>query len=83
MSLIKASSALLDWLTISRYCRCSVVGSRSMSSSLMPMIQFMGVRISWLMLARNSLLARLLAWASRMACIRLFSASSLVQVVMN
>jgi len=29
------------------------------SSSFMPTMPFMGVRISWLMLARNSLLARL------------------------
>ena len=33
--------------------------SVSRSSSVMPMMPFMGVRISWLMLARNSLLARL------------------------
>ena len=31
----------------------------------MPMTPFIGVRISWLMLARNSLLALLAAWASR------------------
>ena len=34
----------------------------------MPMTPFIGVRISWLMLARNSLLARLAASAARRAC---------------
>ena len=33
----------------------------------MPMIPFMGVRISWLMLARNSVLARLAARAASLA----------------
>jgi hypothetical protein len=33
----------------------------------MPMTPFMGVRISWLMLARNSLLARLALSASSLA----------------
>ena len=32
------------------------------------MMPFMGVRISWLMLARNSLLARLAASAASLAC---------------
>ena len=35
------------------------VRSVSRASSVMPMMPFIGVRISWLMLARNSLLARL------------------------
>ena len=34
----------------------------------MPRIAFIGVRISWLMLARNSLLALLAASATRRAC---------------
>ena len=33
----------------------------------MPMIPFIGVRISWLILARNSLLARLAASAASLA----------------
>ena len=41
----------------------------------MPMMPFMGVRISWLMLARNSLLARLAASASSLACFSCASAS--------
>ena len=48
----------------------------------MPMMPFIGVRISWLMLARNSLLARLAAsaasLASRMAASACFSASTSV-----
>ncbi len=49
--------------TILAYSRCS--GERSVSSSrpVMPITPFMGVRISWLMLARNSLLAALAASA--------------------
>src|ERR1035441_7116187 len=37
------------------------VSSVSRASSVMPMMPFIGVRISWLMLASNSLLARLAA----------------------
>src|SRR5581483_8797806 len=47
-----------------RYSFCSRVNSVSSASSVMPMMPFMGVRISWLMLARNSLLARLAVWAA-------------------
>ena len=55
-------------LTISRYSRCSARQRRCRSaSSVMPMTPFIGVRISWLMLARNSLLARLAASAAASA----------------
>ena len=37
----------------------------------MPMMPFIGVRISWLMLARNSLLARLAASAASFAVLQL------------
>ena len=83
MSLITASSAPPDWRIMSRYWRWRGVGSRSESRSAMPITQFMGVRISWLMLARNSLLARLLAWAWTMASFRERSVSSLSHTVMN
>ena len=43
--------------------RCSGVRSVSSSSCTMPITPFMGVRISWLMLARKRLLARLAASA--------------------
>ena len=39
----------------------------SSTSSVMPMIPFIGVRISWLMFARNWLLARLAASAASFA----------------
>ena len=48
----------------------SVVSS---TRSVMPIMAFMGVRISWLMLARKSLLARLADSADSFAA---FSASS-------
>ena len=48
----------------------------SRANSVMPMIPFIGVRISWLILARNSLLARLPASAASLAR---FSASSLAR----
>ena len=51
-----------------RKSRCSAVRVVSRASSIMPTIPFMGVRISWLILARNSLLARLAAWASSRDC---------------
>ena len=56
----------------SRYAGVSGVVS---SRSLMPMMAFMGVRISWLMLARNSDLARSPASAAFLAAISAVSAS--------
>ncbi len=49
---------------MSRYSRCWQVSPVSSASSVMPMMPFIGVRISWLMLARNSLLARVAASAA-------------------
>ena len=43
------------------------VSSVSSASSVMPMMPFIGVRISWLMLARNSLLAWFASSATRVA----------------
>src|SRR5207249_2122411 len=57
MSLIKPSSASPEDLTVCKYSRCSAVSSVSSANSVIPSTPFMGVRISWLMLARNSLLA--------------------------
>ena len=53
------SRASAEVLTISRYWRCSGGCGASSSSSVIPSTPFIGVRISWLMLATNSLLARL------------------------
>ena len=47
----------------------------------MPMMPFIGVRISWLMLARNSLLARLAASAASLA--RRSSSSARLRSVMS
>ena len=59
-----------DWaevLTTSRYSRWTSSRSVSRARSVIPITPFMGVLISWLMLARNSLLALLAAWAWRVA----------------
>jgi hypothetical protein len=44
--------------------RCSVESGVSSSSSVIPIAPFMGVRISWLMLARNWLLRRVASSAA-------------------
>ena len=54
-------------LTVFRHCRWSSVSGVSRTSSVMPRMAFMGVRISWLTLARNSSLARLAASAASLA----------------
>ena len=51
------------------------------ASSVMPMMPFIGVRISWLMLARNSLLARLACSAASFAFCR--SSSACLRAVMS
>ena len=57
MSLMIVIRDSADDLARPRYSRCSGVSSVSSASSVMPITPFMSVRISWLMLARNSLLA--------------------------
>ena len=77
MSLRIASSDSADDCTVSRHSRCSMVRLLSSTSSVMPRTPFIGVRISWLMLARNSLLARLASIALSRARVRsVFSARS-------
>ena len=61
------SSASPLWRTISAYSRCSSVSAVSSRSPLIPMTAFIGVRISWLIVARKALLASLAASASRRA----------------
>ena len=53
------NSVSADVRAVARLSRCSAVSSLSSTRSVMPMTPFIGVRISWLMFARNSLLARL------------------------
>jgi hypothetical protein len=57
MSLMISSSDSPAVRTVSRYSRCSASTSVSSSSAVSPITAFIGVRISWLMLARNSPLA--------------------------
>ena len=52
---------------VSAYSCCTGLSEVSSSSSVMPSTPFIGVRISWLMLARKSLLARLAAEACSVA----------------
>ena len=56
-----------DSCTIFRYSRCTGASSVSSTKSVMPMMAFIGVRISWLMLARKALFARLAASAASFA----------------
>ncbi|MNY53229.1 hypothetical protein D3C86_1889670 [compost metagenome] len=53
-----------------RYSRCSAASVVSSARAVMPMIPFMGVRISWLILARNSLFAWFADSAAALACAR-------------
>ena len=68
MSLMRPRRASAELFTVSRYVRCSSVRSVPRARSVMPITPFIGVRISWLMLARNSLFARLAASAASFAC---------------
>ena len=60
-------SDVADDCTSVRFSRCSSVSGESSTRLVRPMMPFIGVRISWLMLARNSLLTRLAFSASRRA----------------
>ena len=57
----------VESLRMIRYSRCSSRSDVSSRSSAIPITAFIGVRISWLMLARKSLLARLAASAASLA----------------
>ena len=48
--------------------RCSALSGVSSSRPLMPITAFIGVRISWLIVARNALLASLAVSAAACAC---------------
>ena len=64
--MIASSASPLDE-TVVAYSRCSSFRSVPSSSPLMPMIAFIGVRISWLIVARNALFASFAASALRRA----------------
>ena len=76
MSLMTVRSASPDTLTVLTYSRCSASRFVSSRSSVMPMTPFIGVRISWLIDARNSLLARLASSAA--CCARMRSRKSVM-----
>ena len=59
---------------ICTYLSCSGDSGVLASRSAIPMIAFIGVRISWLMLARNSDLLRLALSAAAIAALRVASA---------
>jgi hypothetical protein len=67
MSLIRTRRLSAEARRVSAYSRCSSERGLSMRRSVIPMTPFIGVRISWLMVARNRLLAWLAAWASTSA----------------
>ena len=73
------SSDSAESLRVTTYSRCPGPRSVSRSSSAIPITAFIGVRISWLMLARKSPFARLAARASSRAC-RSSSATRLCSV---
>ena len=68
MSLMTPSRCCPDDCTASAHSRCCGCSGLSISNSFMPSTPFIGVRISWLMVARNSLLAALAASANSLAC---------------
>ncbi len=70
MSLISVSRAAAEASATAAYRRCWASSGVPPSSASMPTTPFSGVRISWLMLARNSLLALLAATAAASAALR-------------
>ena len=67
MSLTIVSSELAWLRMVARKSAWAGVGALSSASAVMPMMPFIGVRISWLMFARNSLFARFAASAASLA----------------
>ena len=68
MSLSSVSSDAADRSIRSRYSRCWMVSDDCCINRVRPSTALSGVRTSWLMLARKSLLAWLLASACARAC---------------
>ena len=68
MSSITCRSASPLEPTTSANSRCSGVSSVPRSSPVIPITAFIGVRISWLIVARNALFAWVAASASSRAC---------------
>ncbi len=67
-SLMRASSCCpLDWMLAAQRCCFSLRPLEVWSTSLKPRIELSGVRSSWLMVARKSLLSRLDSYSARLA----------------
>ena len=62
-----SSSDSADDLTVVRYSRCSAESRVCSASVVMPRMPLSGVRISWLMLARNALFVSVASSARRFA----------------
>ena len=75
MSFNRASSDLAAYVTSPRYSWRSSREVVSSAKAVMPMMAFMGVRISWLMFARNSLFNLSASFARFVACSAISSAS--------
>src|SRR6266851_3311892 len=80
MALMTVRRDAPETLTSSRYSRCSGVRVVCRASSVIPMTAFIGVRISWLILARNSDFARFAASAACFALCRASSARSRISI---
>ena len=76
MSLMIESKLSPESWIVEAYSLCSSSSGVSSRSPVMPITPFMGVRISWLMFAKNSLLARFAPSASSLAALRLSPARS-------
>ena len=68
MSLMMSSNDKAERCTITMYSWASSAVAASKAKSVIPMMPFIGVRISWLMLAKKSLFARLASLAVCSAC---------------
>ena len=71
--MVSRASLLLRMISVNS--RCSAVRPVSSSRLVMPITAFMGVRISWLMLARKALLASVASSATRLACSEILRSS--------
>ena len=80
MSLITSSSASPELAAVCAYSRCCGARSVASSSSVIPITPLSGVRISWLMLARNSDFEREASTASASARRRSLTSVPIVPV---
>ncbi len=77
ISFITPIKVLADIMAFSTYSNCILFSLVLRNNSVKPIMPFRGVRISWLVLERNSDFALLAASARFLACISSFSRSTL------